>query len=69
MPITLLEIGEEFTIARVTGDEKVIRHLSSLGLVVGQPVEVVSKTKGNLILKVKDSRIGLDSAMAKRIFI
>ncbi|MGO1580931.1 MAG: FeoA family protein [Peptoniphilaceae bacterium] len=42
------------------------RHLANLGFVNGAKIEVVSENNGNLIVKIKDSRvaIGKDIAMA-----
>lgn len=69
MPLTMAKSGEENYIQQITGKDEVRRHLATLGFVVGEPVMIVSELAGNLILKVKDSRIALDKNMAKRIII
>ena len=57
------------SIAKITGKDEVRRHLSELGLVVGEEVTVISSLAGNLILQVKDSRIALDRELANRIMV
>ena len=56
-------------IKKITGDEKVRQHLAELGFVVDEEVTVVSEAGGNLILKVKDSRIAIGLSMANRILV
>ena len=56
-------------IKKITGDETVRQHLAELGFVVDEEVTVVSEAGGNLILKVKDSRIAIGLSMANRILV
>ena len=69
MPLTMAKTGETVVIRRITGKDEVRQHLAELGFVVEETVTVVSELSGNLILKVKDSRIALDKTMACRIMI
>lgn len=69
MPLTMAKTGENVVIRRITGKDEVRQHLAELGFVVDETVTVVSELSGNLILKVKDSRIALDKTMACRIMI
>ncbi len=62
-------VGETVTIRKITGDDKVRQHLAELGFVVDEEVTVVSEAGGNLILKVKDSRIAIGLSMAGRILV
>ena len=48
---------------------KVKVHLAELGFVVNNEVTVVNRMGDNLIVQVHDSRIAIDSTLAKRIFI
>ena len=56
-------------IRRITGKDEVRQHLAELGFVVDETVTVVTELGGNLILRVKDSRVALDKSMACRIMI
>jgi ferrous iron transport protein A len=69
MPISMSKAGETVTIRKITGDDKTRQHLAELGFVVDEAVTVVSEVDGNLILKVKDSRIAIGMSMANRILI
>ena len=69
MPLSMLSVGSTDTIKKITGKDEVRQFLSSLGLVEGERVTVVSEIHGNLILGVKDSRIALDRSLANRIMV
>lgn len=69
MPLTFCTIGEIFTVKRLGGDNVVKQHLNELGFSVGTPVTVVASLGGNVIVKVKESRIALDRKLACRIIV
>lgn len=69
MPLTYAERGELNYIKKITGRDEVRRHLAELGLVVGEPVRVISRLGNSLIIAVKDSRIALDSGLVGRIMV
>ncbi len=69
MPLTYANPGEVNYIKKITGKDETRRHLAELGFVVGEPVQVVSKIGGNLIIAVKDSRIALDADLTGRILV
>ena len=67
MPLSMVEEGEPRTIVKVGGKEEVRKFLENLGFVDGTVVTVVSSLGGNMILKVKDSRVALGRDMASKI--
>ena len=67
MPLSMVEEGEPKTIVKVGGKEEVRKFLENLGFVDGTVVTVVSSLGGNMILKVKDSRVALGRDMACKI--
>ena len=69
MPLTMARPGETVVIRKITGRDEVRQHLAELGFVVDESVTVISEMAGNLILKVKDSRVAVDRTMANRIMI
>ena len=69
MPLTFAEIGKTNRIKRITGNDKTRKFLSSIGFVEDADIVVVSQSGGNMIIKVKDTRVALDKDMAKRILI
>ena len=69
MPLTMAEAGLEIRIRKIGGKDETRRFLESLGFVIGGFITVVSEINGNLIVKVKDSRVAISKEMANRIFI
>lgn len=67
MPLSMVEEGEPKTIVKVGGKEEVRKFLENLGFVDGTVVTVVSSLGGDMILKVKDSRVALGRDMASKI--
>jgi len=69
IPLTMVKPGETVTIQRITGKDSVRQRLAELGCSVDTTVTVINEMAGNLILQVRDSRIGLDREMANRIMV
>ena len=69
MPITMARTGEVNSIKRVTGKEEVRRFLESLGFVEGSEVTLLSKNGGNIIVKIRESRVAISKEMANRIMV
>ena len=69
MPLTFAAVGEENTIVKIGGKPEVKKHLENLGFVVGGTVKVVSAMGGNLIVNVKEARVGISQKMAQKIMI
>ena len=60
MPLTFANVGEENMIKKVGG---------KLGFVAGGTVTVVSTIGGNVIVKVKESRVAVSKEMAAKIMV
>ena len=69
MPLALANIGEEYMIRRVSGNPEVKKHLEDLGSTAGGSITVVSALGGNIIVKVKESRVAISEEMARKIMI
>ena len=69
IPLCFADPGEEFVIRKVGGSPDVKKHLEDLGFTVGGTVTIVNTLNGNLIVKVKESRVALDIEMARRIMV
>ncbi len=69
MPLSMIGEGETATITRVGGKEETRRFLENLGFVVGAIVTVVSKTGGNVIVNIKESRVAIGKDMATKIMV
>ena len=69
MPLTLANVGEESIVRKVSGNPEVRKHLEDLGFVAGGAVTVVSSLGGNIIVKVKESRVAISEEMARKNMI
>ncbi len=69
MPLALANIGEEYMIRRVSGNPEVKKHLEDLGFTAGGAITVVAALGGNIIVKVKESRVAISEEMARKIMI
>ena len=69
MPLSLAEYGEEKIIRRVSGSPEMRKHLEDLGFVAGTTIQVISALDGNLIVKIKESRIAINDEMARKIMV
>ena len=68
-PLNLSEIGEARIIRKIGGSPDVKRHLEDLGFNIGGEVSVINTLNGNLIVKVKESRVAVSSELARRIMV
>ena len=69
IPLSYATPGEESVICRIGGSPEVKKHLENLGFVVGGSVKVITSLNGNVIVKVKESRVAIDEEMARKIMI
>ena len=69
IPLSMAEIGQPQIIKKIGGNPEVRQHLETLGFNVGGEVLVVSALSGNLIVKVKESRVAVDEALARKIMV
>ena len=69
MPLTLADVGQEQIIHRIGGSDEVRRHLENLGFVAGGEVTLISSLGGNVIVKVKESRVAISEEMARKILV
>lgn len=69
MPLTFADIGEENIIKKINGKQELRTHLENMGFNVGGVVTVINTIGGNLIVKVKESRIAISREMAQKIMV
>ena len=69
MPLIYAEAGELQIIKKIGGSPEVKKHLEDLGFNVGGQVSVVSSLGGNLIVKVKESRVAVSDELARKIMV
>ena len=69
VPLTFTDIGEENIIKKIGGKQEVKAHIENLGFNVGSGVTVLNTIGGNVIVKVKESRIAISREMAQKIMV
>lgn len=69
MPLSYANPGEESIIRKIGGSPEVRKHLENLGFVVGGTATVITSMNGNVIVKVKESRVAINDEMARKIMI
>ncbi len=69
IPLIYATVGEEVIIRKIGGSPETKKHLENLGFVVGGSVTVISSLNGNLIVKVKESRVAINDELARKIMI
>lgn len=69
MPLVFANAGEENIVRKIGGSPEVKQHLADLGFNVGTAVTIVSTMGGNVIVRVKESRVAISKEMAQKIMI
>ena len=69
MPLTFADAGQEYVIKKIGGKPEVKKHLENLGFVAGTDVSVINTIGGNVIVKVKETRVAISREMAQKIMI
>ena len=69
IPLNVAAVGEPLIIRKIGGSPEIKKHLEDLGFNIGSEVLVVSTLDGNLIVKVRESRIAVSNELARRIMV
>jgi ferrous iron transport protein A len=69
MPLILADPGEEAVIKKVGGSPEMKKHLEDMGFTAGGVVTVMNTIGGNLIVKIKESRVAISKEMAGKIMV
>ena len=69
IPLSVLGDGNEGIIKKIGGKPEVRRHLENLGFVIGGRVNVICEQNGNIIVKVKETRVAVSKEMAMKIYV
>ena len=69
MPILMTQAGDNVTVAKITGRSDVKQRLGELGFVAGTPVSIVQSHGGDMIVRIRESKLALTREMAARIMV
>ena len=64
------ELGKEYIIKDIfTNDDEIDSFLFTLGCYTGEPITIISRLKGSLIVAIKDGRYNIDKPLAESITV
>ncbi len=69
MPLMMTNVGEVQSIKKINGKDDTKQFLKNLGFVEGSEITIISQMQGNVIVKIKDTRIAISKSMASRIMV
>ncbi len=69
MPIMLAPINQEVRVVKILANEKIKKHLESLGILVNSRLVVLSTVNGGVVVAIKDGRLALDHEIASKILV
>lgn len=59
----------DLKIMKITVDGETRRHLTDLGLIPGETINLISSKSGTVIIRLKEGRIALDRNLATKILV
>ena len=69
MPIMLAPLNEEVRVVKILANEKIKKHLESLGILVNSKLIVLSSVNGGVVVVIKNGRLALDHEIASKILV
>ena len=70
MPLSVADPGKEYEILRITGKDDIQKHLATMGFIVGSKVILVSPGHGgDVIVNIKNVRVGISEKLARKIMV
>lgn len=69
MPLVYAPLNVPLKVVRVAADDKLKKHLESLGIAAGSEISVLSCESGSAVCKVKEGRLALDQHISTHIFV
>lgn len=70
MNLSVAQEGKEYIIQRIeTDDDELDAFLFSLGCYSGEPITVVARKRGGLVVSIKDGRYNIDPQLAEAIIV
>ncbi len=69
MPLLMAPCNREMEVRKISADDGIRKHLMELGIVVGSKITLISGGPNGVIVIVKEGRLCLDGAIARRILV
>lgn len=69
MPLAIAPTDTALRVLRIAADAKSKKHLETLGILLGGEICLVNCRDGDLLVRVKESRLALNRDLAMKIFV
>jgi ferrous iron transport protein A len=69
MPLIIAPLNTDLRIVKVLVEDKLKKHLESLGITINSTIKVISCTGGNCIIQVREGRLAVDRHVATKILV
>ena len=69
MELLMAPVGEKMKIIKIKLDGEQKKQLANMGFVENADITVITENAENIIVNVKDSRIGIGKDIAQRIIV
>lgn len=69
MHLSMAPIGVPMKIVKIKIKDEQKKQLANMGFVEGANITVVSSNSGNIIVNIKDSRVGIGKDISQKIVI
>ncbi|MDE7380147.1 MAG: ferrous iron transport protein A [Clostridia bacterium] len=69
MPLVMAPGDREMEVKKISADEKTKKHLREIGIAEGCKIMLVSGSNNGVIVIVKEGRLCLDGALARKILV
>jgi ferrous iron transport protein A len=69
MPLVMAPLNEDLKIVKILVDDKLKKHLESLGITLNSIIRVISCSNGNCIIHIKEGRLAIDKHIATKILV
>ncbi len=69
MPLIIAPMNVDLKIKKILVEDKLKKHLQSLGITIDSDIRVIDNVNGNLIIIVKGVRLALDKGIAGKILV
>ncbi len=70
MPLLIAPLNTELKVIKVSfGNDKLKKHLETLGLTINSTIQVLANEKGTLVVFIKGARFAIDNQTAAGISV
>lgn len=68
-PLNFSPLGQELKIMSCNVSPELRKHLETLGILPGEKITLLNSRAGDLIVRVRDSRLALNQGLASKILV